>query len=53
MIIECVETVQISWGKNGTKLADVLNFIIKILFWPTVNILELASYYETTMVFIQ
>jgi len=53
MIVELVETVQVRWGENGTELQDILKFIVKILFWSTVNILELASYYETAAVFLQ
>jgi len=53
MIVECVETVQVRWGEDVTELEDVLKFTVEILFWSTVNILELACYYETTTVFIQ
>jgi hypothetical protein len=51
--LECLETVQVRWGEDGTELEDVLKFTVEILFWSTVNILELACYYETTAVFIQ
>jgi hypothetical protein len=53
MTVECVETVQDRWDEDGIELEDVLKFIVKILFWSTVNILKLVSYNETTAVFIQ